>query len=249
MQISTAFNDMHTASQKLYKAAADYRKAKNDLAKRFVSNLDKSVKDERLIKGQIEAYRKTDNAKYYKGEREKMESQRRAAFNQARADFKAASENLQEAVKAFQPAFDVSDKKLQDALNVARIGKDLPEEAVRNLLLSLRTNKTNFEVVKSALQRGGVNPDYIRGIYPFDGEVMQYDYDVMVDDVCGRSSDPYVYASIASLENRLINDGAAFGVDLSPIVSKEDKEAANDARVRRVMALPSFDDAAALDYL
>lgn len=249
MHISTAFNEMHTASQKLYEAAVNYRKTKKDLAKRFTSNLDMSDRNARKIKGQVESFRKTASASYYKGEREKMEGQRRAAFNQARADFKAASENLAEAVAAFQPAFDVSNKDLQNALNIARIGKDLPEAAARNLLISLRTNKTNFEIVKSALQRGGVNPDYIRGIYPFDGESMQFDYDVMVDDILNKSSDPSVYADLAKLETRLVNDGAAFGVSLSPIVSAEDKEAANNERMTRIMGLQTFDDVSALDYL
>lgn len=249
MHISTAFYGMHTASQKLYEAAVNYRKAKKDLAKRFTSNLDMSVKDERKIKGQVEAFRKTASASYYKGEREKVEDQRRAAFNQARADFKAASENLQDAVTAFQPAFNVTDSTLQSALNVARLGKDLPEEAARNLLLSLRTNKTNFEIVKSALQRGGINPDYIRGIFPFDGESMQFDYDIMVDDILNRSSDPSVCSDIARLEARLVKDSAAFGVELSPIVSAEDQEVANNDRMRRVMNLSSFDDVSALEYL
>jgi len=249
MHISTVFNDMHTASQKFYEAAVNYRKSKKDVAKRFTSNLNMSVKDERKIKGQVESFRETSSASYYKGEREKVESQRRAAFDQARADFKAASENLQDAVAAFQPAFNVNDSTLQSALNVTRLAKDLPEEAARNLLLSLRTNKTNFEIVKSALQRGGINPDYIRGIYPFDGESMQFDYDMMVDDIINKSSDPGVFVDLAKLETRLAKDGAAFGVELSPIVSAEDKEAASNYRMRRAMDLQTFDAVSALEYL
>ena len=251
MHVTTAFNDMHTASQKLYQAAVNYRKSKGDLAKRFTSNLNMSVTglNGSKIKEQVEAFRKTESARYYRGERDKVEDQRRAAFNQARAEFKAASENLAEAVAAYQPEFDVTDKALQSALRVAQIGKDLPEAAARSLLLSLRTNKTNFEIVKSALLRGGMNPDYVRGIFPFDGESMQFDYDSMVDEVISRSSDPDVCAGIAALEDRIISDGAAFGVNLSHIVSAEDQEAANGARMRRVMNLQTFDDVSALDYL
>lgn len=249
MHISTVFNNMHTASQKLYKAASAYNKAKKDLAKRFTSNLDMSVKDERKIRGQIEAFRKTESAKYYKGERSKLAGQSDTAFRQAALEFKAASENLAEAVAAFQPAFSVSDKDLQNALNIARIGKDLPENTVRNLLLSFRTNKANFDIVKSALLRNGTNPDYLSGIYPFDGETMQFDYDFLVDEVLNKSSDPTVYNELSKLEARIIRDGAAFGVNLSPIVTQEDKEAANNEGIRRVMGLTSFDDAAALDAL
>lgn len=249
MDISTVFNNMYTASSNLYKAAIDYNKSKKDLAKRFADNLDKSVKSESKIKSQIEAFRKTTSASYYKDQRGKLEDQRRAAFDQARTEFKAASEYLPEAVAAFQPAFDVNDKTLQSALNIARLGKDLPEDAARNLLLSLRTNKTSFDIVKSALQRGGMNPDYIRGIYPFDGESMQFDYDQIVNEVLSKSADPDVYDKLGKLEARLVGDGAAFGVNLSSFVDAESKEAANNARMRRVMNLSSFDDVAALEYL
>lgn len=241
MHISNAFTDMHSASKKLYAAAADYNKARRELEKTFTDNLDMSVKDKRKIKQQIEAFRNTANAGYIKNSRDKIENQRRAAFNQAKAEFKAASENLAEAVAAFQPAFDVNNKDLQNALNVARIGRDLPESAVRNLLQSLRTNKSNFDIVRGALQRAGVNPDYIHGIYPYDGESMQFEYDMLLDNIMNNSADPSIYSEIAKLETRLVNDGEAFGVPLSRFVDDESKDAASDARARRAMGIEAMD--------
>ncbi len=241
MHISNAFTDMHSASKKLYAAAADYNKARRELEKTFTDNLDMSVKDERKIRKQIESFRKTANAGYIKDSRDKVESQRRAAFNQAKAEFKAASENLAETVAAFQPSFDVNSQDLQNALNVAKIGRDLPESAVRNLLQSLRTNKSNFDIVRGALQRAGVNPDYIQGIYPYDGESMQYEYDLLVDNIMNHSADPSIYSDIAKLETRLVNDGEAFGVPLSRFVDDESKAAAGEARTRRAMGLEGMD--------
>ena len=214
MNLSTVFNDMQAASKNLYNAIVDYQQSKKNLAKRLSDNVDLSSKDEKLIRGQLDNFRRTASGAYIKEEKSRIEQKKSSSLSEAKQQFRTASENLREAIEAIQPVFNVNDSLLQNSLNVAKIGNNLSETAARKVLSSLRTNKTNFDIVKSAMIKAGVNPEYIKGIYPFDGDSLQFAYDMAVSDIVNNSSDQAVIIDISDLDKKLIKDSAAFGVNM-----------------------------------
>ena len=244
MNISTVFNSMYTAIKDLYQAAVDYHNAMKALSNRLSNSLVPE-QDPKKVQAQISLFRKSPEGGYIRDERARIEEKRMIAFDKANKDFKAATENLPEAVAEYQPEFDVNSDALQNSLNIAKLGKNLPEAAARDLLYQFRTNKLNFDIVRGAMLKDGVNSDYIKGIYPFDGENMQFEYDAMMGKIGGRS-DPTVFLDLGKLEKQMIKDAAEFNVQLSPFVDEEYKDEGSETRTRAIMGVSKFDALAEL---
>ena len=234
MQISSVFNDLHEASKSFYAASGAYFKEKQKLAK-MLNDYYGSTK---LTKEQKDMIRKSANGQLIRDARNKNEYNLEAAYTHYLRTFKEASERLAEAVSECQPALDVNDPTLQNTLEIVKIGKNLPEATVRNLLYGLRANKANFDIVKSAMERAGIEKNYFRGIYAFDGDDMQMDYDLLVEEMRGKNN-ASVYSKLSKIQDRIIRDAAAFGVTLEPYISAEDHEAALDYSSSKAMGLLS----------
>lgn len=218
MNLSSIYFDLHKASKDFYDAAGRYFAEKEKLAK-SLSDTFQAV-GTKLTTEQMDMIRKSPAGQYSKEARNKNLYNFESAYRHYQHEFDAAAESLADAVDEYQPRFDVNDNTLQNSLMIAKIGKNLPRSAARDLLQPLRTNKRIFNIVKGALENSGVDPSYIRDIYPFDGESMADDYSFMVEDLRGES-DEKIYTKLQKIQDRLIDDAAAFGVSLDKYTSDD----------------------------
>lgn len=242
MHISSVFNDMHSASKSFYDAASYYFKKKKELSKMLNDSMS-SANNKNALQSQMDFLRKSQTGKMIREARDKNEYQLEAAYNHYLNVMQKASENLPESVDELQTGLNVNDPTLQNMLAIAKIGKNLPEPAVRDMLMQLRTNKELFGIVRGAMEKAGVEPQYTRGIYPFDGDDMQVEYDMMVEDMRGKANER-IYSKLAKIQDRMINDAAAFGVSLDPFVSDEARDEAKSYLASTSMGLRTdFDKA------
>ncbi len=241
MHVSTLFSDMYSACKNIYQAETDYFKTEKELAKRLADCLGMTLTektDMKTIRQQLEPIRKSVNVGTIRTDRDRNEERRTAFLRQYGEEFRKASEQLPEAVKDYQQnqGLDPNDQTLQNTLTIAKIGKNLPEKTVRDLLEQYKTNRDNFYIVRGALTKAEVNPKYINNIFPYDGDDMQTVYDLRLGEVEGEKTEN-VFIPLSKLEEALIADARAFGVVLEPFIPEDVKEKSKNDSMRFYMGL------------
>lgn len=239
MHISTVFSGVYSATKSIYQAEVNYFKIEHALAERLSDCIGLKLTDktnEKAIRQQLEPIRGSKNVEAIRLEKERNNSNRFSFLAKYSKEFNEATEHFPEALDSYQPEFSVNDETLQNSLRVAKIGKNLTEDSARALLVPLRVNKANFELVKSAMLQAGANPKYISDIYPYDGEGLRDAYNFLIEDVKSEATEN-VYSKLIKLEQTMIKDAKEFGVTLEPFIDTQTKENAINLSMRYVMGL------------
>lgn len=241
MHTSTVFNSMHEKIAAFYKSANEYLAEKNKIGSEIKRHVD--ISNTAKFKSDAAIFRKSSEYDYLKDRKYRNEKK----FNNARSEFIQKFSNdcndLAESILSNQPAFDVSNDKLQDSLRIAKLGKNLPFDVLEHLLSQYITDKTSFEVIKSALLSAGVSKDGLPKIYPYNANDLAEDFTVRGKEIAEEYGDSFLY-KLSKLEKDVRKAAHDYGTDLTSFIDDESAQKINNDYTRAAMGLSSEADKA-----
>lgn len=236
MNMTEIFTSLYNESKRFYETSGQYLSEKKKLAGMLDQNFPSG--NGKYSDAQMDMIRKSANGQMIRKAKVQADYGLESAFRHYQRAVEDLSGYLPEAVEATQKGLDISDPTLRNALDIAKLGKDLPMSAVRDVLGRLKTNRAQFEIVKNTMIHSGVNPAFFIGVSPYDGDDMATEYSAMVEKLRGRS-DEGIYSGLSKVQDRILQDAGAFGVVFDPFISDEAKDMAGNHLASVAMGLKS----------
>ncbi len=236
MNIQEIFTNIYDESKRYYETSGKYLNQKKKLA--GMLNQSFSGKKGKYSDEQMDIIRRSSNGEEIRKARNQADYDLESAYRHYLRAVTEISGHLPEAVEASQSEFNIGDPAFRNALDIAKLGKALPMATAREVLGSLRTNRAQFEIVKNTMEHSGVNPAFISGISPYDGDDMATEYSEMVERLRGRS-DEGLYSGLAKVQDRILRDASDFGVTFDPFISDADRDLAGNHLASVAMGLKS----------
>lgn len=234
MNMNEVFEGLRKMSAEYCNMAEGYLKKKQDLGKLANDYLSGSA----VTSDRIDSLRRSGYGRTLRENRNKLENEYQVSLSAYQKAMREITANLFFSVESSQPGLDVNDQTLQNMLNIASIGKNLPKDTARQILEALRTNRAEFNIVRGSMMKNGLDPETIKDIYPYDGNDMEFTYNSFVHELNDRKGEA-VFSTMRKLQKQLISDASAFGVTVDPFVTDELKDRADNYTATRAMGLQS----------
>lgn len=236
MNMTDIYRNLYNESKKFYETSERHFQQKRKLAGMLKENFSPAKK--KYTDEEMDMIRRSSNGELIRKARAQADYDLESAFRHYLKSVEDTSGYLPEAVEAVQPELDLTDPALRNALEISKLGRDLPMGTAREVLGSFRKNKAQFEIVRKAMEHSGVNPAFFKGITAYNGEDMASEYSAMVEKLRGRS-DESIYSGLLKVQDRILRDASGFGITLDPFISEEARDRAGTQMACTAMGLKS----------